>query len=238
MRNKFAFMALFMALIFSGCGDDEGPYTCTSCIDEPEANAAFDATGQGIYKGVIIGSSGTIKFNIDNGDDGSITALLVIDGDEIELTTESIYNPETGFQGCFINVAAGVSICMYVSATGQEWEIYGIDIPNHNDVIIQIIKEYSDGLVRAFEGSYSGDDTGTWNMVMRLDENGNGVWVAISRRNTEPFEEGYFEGEVGEGALVGGAGDVTVTGEITGDNIKGTWDNSLISGTWKGKRTL
>lgn len=68
------------------CSDDETAYTCKSCTDTPEASAANDNSGQGIYKGLVVGSSGTIKFDIANSGSG-IVAVLTMDGEEYELVT-------------------------------------------------------------------------------------------------------------------------------------------------------
>src|SRR5690348_4242 len=100
MKIKLTLIAILAMFVFAGCGDDSSsPYKCSSCADEPEANASYDATGQGVYKGVVIGSSGTITFNIAN--DGTYSATLVIDGTTYELTTEGTYSETEGFSAQF-----------------------------------------------------------------------------------------------------------------------------------------
>src|SRR5689334_16490273 len=117
MKLKFALFAIVAMFVFSGCSDDESPYTCKDCADQPEALAANDASGKGIYKGVIVGSTGSIKFNINN-DGSGISADLVIDNHEIHLTTSATYSEANGFAGCFVNANEGVSICLTVALNG------------------------------------------------------------------------------------------------------------------------
>lgn len=238
MKIKIALIAMLAMVAFSGCDDDDNEYKCSSCANQPEALAANDDSGKGIYKGVLIGSSGTIKFDIDNQGDGDYTAVLTINGDEFELTSASSFG-EGGFEGCFVNEAAEISICFSVSADGNEWEIGNIEIPLHDDVIITLYKEFSDQLVEVFEGTYDGDASGVFNMVIYRDEEDNGYWQAISRSDSEE-PDGYFEGDIEDDELFGSGGEITIGGELDDDTVKGVWEGigSDENGTWKGKRTL
>lgn len=239
MKMKFALLALMAMFVFSGCSDDDGEYKCSDCANHPEALAANDDSGKGIYKGVLIGSSGTIKFDIDNQGDGNYTAVLTIDGDEFELTSTGTFG-EGGFEGCFVNEAAEISICFYVSADGSEWDLGEINIPLHDDVIITLYKEFSNQLVEVFEGTYDGDASGVFNLVAYIDDDGNGYWQAISRSNEESDPDGYFDGDIEDDELFGGGSEIVIGGEFDDDNVKGNWQTigGVESGTWKGKRTL
>ena len=61
-------------------------YKCVSCKTMPDAVAANNNSSKGIYKGVVIGSSGTIMFDIAN-NGTAITAVMVIDGVTVNLTS-------------------------------------------------------------------------------------------------------------------------------------------------------
>ena len=236
MTKRLSLIALLFISLFSACGDDEpAAYKCTECTDTPEANASYDNSGQGIYKGVLIGSSGTVKFDIAN-NGTTITAELVIDGVTVMLVANGTYS--NGFQGSFTGSLNGstVIIPFSVSNTGAV-TISSPTIPGHSNVIFGIYKERSNQLVQAFEGTYSGSHVGTFNMVIRRGENGEGVWYAISRR-TFDSSNGYFEGQITESGEMNGGGDTVITGSLKGDNVKGTYSNSIISGAWTGKRTL
>ena len=239
MRMKFLIGAILAMFALSSCNDDEGSsYKCADCVDGPEANAAYDQTGQGIYKGVVIGSSGTIKFDIANSDN-TVTAHLVIDGDEALLTlVTGTYSPETGLESAFTGTLNNqtVAISFIISPTG-EIELTSVNIPGHPDVMFTVVKELSTQLVEAFEGTYQGDAAGTFNLLVLRDEEGDGSWYAISR-STET--NGYYEGTIDDDGLAGIGGPIIVVGEVKGDNIKGSWQNTDNNGTgtWTGKRTL
>lgn len=238
MKMKFALVAIVAMFVFSGCDDDDSEYKCSSCANQPEALAVNDDSGKGIYKGVLIGSSGTIKFDIDNQGDGDYTAVITIGGDEFELTSSSSFG-EGGFEGCFVNEAAEISICILISSDGSEWEITNIQIPLHEDVIMTLYKEFSDQLVEVFEGTYDGDASGIFNMVIYRDEDDNGYWQAISRSdNEEP--DGYYDGDIADDEILGAGGEITISGELDDDTVKGAWQGigTVENGTWKGKRTL
>jgi hypothetical protein len=251
MRIRSALFFLLTMIIIS-CGsdddsdDDEKPYTCSSCVDSPEALPANDTSGKGIYKGVVIGSSGTLKIDMDN-DGSGISAILVLDGEQIELETESIYSSEGGFDGYFYNDNGtetntdDYEIGFYINETGSSLEVYGISFPSpHDDVTIELIKETSYALIRVFEGTFSGDGGGIWNMMM-VDDEDNELWYAVSRPSDgDSDDEDYFMGITQGSELSGGGGNnIEVAGTIDGDNIKGTWETYQgNSGNWKGKRTL
>ena len=83
MKKIIPLFALTGLLFFTACkkSDDAAApaYTCATCHTTPDALAANDANSKGIYKGVVIGSSGTLTINIANGGT-TITAIMVIDG--------------------------------------------------------------------------------------------------------------------------------------------------------------
>src|SRR5690606_17185483 len=69
-------------------GDTPNPsgYICETCVKSSEGNPAFDESSRGIYKGIVVGSSGVLKLNIaNNGVD--VSAVLIMDGDEILLNS-------------------------------------------------------------------------------------------------------------------------------------------------------
>jgi hypothetical protein len=236
MTKRLSLIAFLFISLFSACGDDEPTaYKCTECVNTPEANAAYDNTGQGIYKGVLIGSSGTVKFDIAN-NGTTITAVLVIDGTSVTLTANGTLSAG-GFQGSFTGTLNGgtVIIPFSVSNTGVV-TISSPTIPGHSNVIFSIFKEKSTQLVEAFEGTFTGGDSGTFNLVLIRNNDGEGEWLALARSDGDS----YFSGFVGDDGIFGGGGEIVIAGEISGDNIKGVWEHASngANGSWKGKRTL
>jgi hypothetical protein len=239
MKIKFALFAVVTALVLTRCSDDESPYKCTSCVNAPEALAANDHSGKGIYKGIVIGSSGQIKIDIDNDGDGEITMTLQIDNQTFNLSTEATYNPDFGFQGVFygtMNTANDVVITFWSSANGLDYGVVSAVIPGHDNVSIVVVKELSTALVKVFEGTFSGSSQGTLNLVIVDDE-----WHALVRpADGTANDETELEGDVEGNTLVCDCTNLQVSGTVSGDAISGQWSSptSSESGTWKAKRTL
>lgn len=236
MTKRLSLIAFLFISLFSACGDDEpSAYKCSECVNTPEANAAYDNSGQGIYKGVLIGSSGTIKFDIAN-NGTSITAVLVIDGTSVTLTGNGTLSAGS-FQGSFTGTLNGGTVIIPFTVSNAGVVTIGVPtIPGHSDVIFRIFKEKSTHLVEAFEGSYKGSDSGTFNMVILRNGTG-GEWGVITRSTAADY---VFVGQIDDNQLLGGGGDIIIGGEISGDNISGVWENAVneATGTWTGKRTL
>jgi hypothetical protein len=235
MKAKLLPFALCAFLIFA-CSEDETAYECSSCVNTPEASAANDSNGKGIYKGLIIGSSGTIKFDIANSGT-TYTALLILDGEEYELWTDEDYDVTTGFQGVFygtLYTTDDIEITIYIDKFGAI-TVGAVIIPDHPSAILAIYKEFSDELVTVYEGTFDGDGAGVFNMIVR----GNAEWLVRAR---ETGDDGYisFYGSLSSGVMTCmQCGDVDITGKIKGDEASGNWsEDGGGSGSWKGKRTL
>lgn len=223
------------ALLILGCSEDEKAYECSSCVNTPEASAANDSNGKGIYKGLVIGSSGTIKFDIANSGT-TYTATLILDGEAYELWTDEDYDVTTGFQGVFygtLYTTNDIEITIYIDKFGV-LTVGTVVIPDHPTAILAIYKEFSDELVTVYEGTFDGDGSGVFNMIVRGAE-----WLVRARENGD---NGYisFYGSLSSGVMTCmQCGDIEITGKINGDLASGDWsENGGGSGSWKGKRTL
>jgi hypothetical protein len=236
--KKMIAMALFATMfVFSSCkkdddDDDNNDYTCTTCTSTPDALAANDASSAGVYKGVLLGSTGTISISLFNGNT-SATAVVVLDDETVSLTSTDLAGWTPGqavSNALFTGTINGqnVSAVFSVDANGQNPTV-SVGYPGHGAIVVEVYKEYSTALVKSYEGTYTGDDSGGLNIVMR----GNDYAVIIPN------------GVLVETALVNGKVEfvsqgTTVDGDfITTDHLKGTWSNtSSESGTWEAKRSL
>jgi hypothetical protein len=240
----FRTVLVITTLVFAGCSDDDNPTSvCPNCPTAPEARPEFDNSGKGIYRGLVVGSSGSITFNIGNNAGDSIYAVLTIDGQIIPLRTSATYNPSFGFQGVFRgrkNNPDDVVIGMWASADGSEYGIVGDPvIPGHTSVTIVLIKELSTAQTKVFEGTMAGSISGTFNVVLR----GN-LWRAVARpQDGTADDEGRFQGAISGNTLECDCPDnISIRGTITGDIINGNWEvdtggGDLFSGTWTARRT-
>jgi hypothetical protein len=227
-----------ISVLFTGCKKDEdddnnNTYTCTACTQSPAALAANDASSAGVYKGALLGSSGTINIVLLNGG-ATNTALVSFDGGTATLTTQDLNNWTAGqaitnalFTGQ-TNTGDSVSAYFSVDANGQN-PVVNVLIPGHT-VVVDVYKELSTSLVKAFEGTYTGDNSGGFNVILQ----GNN-YIILSDN-----------GQLTENTLVNGRIEFTsssgtvVDGVFTdADNANGTWTESDgDNGTWEFKRTL
>lgn len=207
-------------------------YVCSTCATTPEAKAEHDGSSAGVYKGVVVGSSGTLAIYVHNVGT-EVKAILNFDGAQATLTSESFSTWKPGepiknakFTGTINGKKADVVFS--VDSIGNQPAIEVI-IPGHN-VLGTIFKETSNTLVKSYEGIYTGDRTGPFNMTLY----GNKVAIITNsktfiimdsmRSNTiDVIEEG-----------------MEVKGTVDADVVKGDWRDNYnnFQGTWTGKRTL
>lgn len=242
-KHSWFYVFFSAAVLVSGCGDDE---SAPAFPNAPEARPENDNSGKGVYKGVLIGSSGFVKLNLDNLGNGVISLTLNIDGQNYDLTTEQTYNPEVGFQGYFRGaVGSGeASIGFWTNATGSEYGFFGVEIPGHPGACLILHKEKSNQLVRGFAGTYSGTMSGTpYNGIMNFVIAGNS-WTALTRTDGET-ECSELEGTVDGSTLVcdcdfdgDGTNDINFTGTLSGNTLSGTFSATDVSGTWSASRVF
>jgi hypothetical protein len=224
-----------LLVVFTHCSDDDDdkktPYSCASCVTAPEAIAANDNLAKGVYKGIVVGSSGTIKISIENGNSTS-TAILTIDGKTATLTSSVAVVAEQPYEVEFTGMFNGqeASVGFYVDPDGTFPYISFTDIPGHEGAEIGIVKELSDDLIESFEGTYTGSSSGTFNLIISKTQH---LWGAISSND-------YFEGTVSGNTITGinFDEDANVTGTLSNHTASGSWENDGgDKGTWEAKRT-
>lgn len=173
-KRKLLFTAVVVCALFliTSCkkDKDEGEtYSCTTCKSTPDAKAVNDASSKGIYKGVVIGSSGTITFDISN-DNSTITAVLVLDGNTITLTSNVAWVSGLAYTAPFTGVfnAGNITVNFTVDANGQNATVTTSNIPGHPSASFTIIKETSNSLIECFEGTYSTTkpEAGIFNLIV------------------------------------------------------------------------
>ncbi len=238
--KKFRNIALLLAALtvfFSCKKSSDSPYSCTSCTTTPDAKPSNDASSKGIYKGVVIGSTGTIKFDIQN-DGSTVTAVMVLDGQTINLTSSVSVVSGQPYIAPFTGTLNGspLTINFSVDATGENPVITSSSIPGHSTAQFELVKETSAALVEAFEGTYSStsSEKGTFNLLLSRVL---GKWKGAHRENGTS-ENISMDGTIGsDGKLYEDGTDYI--GTLTGDVISGNFkdgDNYTI--TVSGNRKL
>jgi len=212
------------------------PYTCASCVSSPEALAANDASGKGVYKGIIVGSTGTIKFAVQNGNN-DITATMEIDGTTVTLTSSISWVSGQPYVAPFTGQLNGqaVSITFSVQPDGSNPVITSANIPGHPNAVFTLVKETSNALIECYEGTYSTTrpETGTFDIVL---SRAIGKWGGKARQDGQSGSEDV-SGTLSNGVLTDDKGHQV--GTLSGDNISGTSkDSDGNTVTISGKRTL
>ncbi len=222
-----AFLVITLAVAAVSCSKDS---TTPASIfpTSPEAQAADDSKSGGVYKGAVVGSSGVIKIVLQK---GVKEIQLTIDDVSKTLTTTSLDSWTSG------------EIIRNASFTADDWEVLlsvgatGIGpttiltIPGHASAEAILTKETSKAIVRVFEGTYAGTESGTWNFAIQ------GATLSGISKSADGLTTTSFAGLVNGNVITLDA--IQGGGTIDGDNASGTWSGSSgASGTWLGKRVM
>ncbi len=204
-----------------------------------ETSEEFDNSSFGLYKGVIAGSTGVVKIEIQNGNNVS-EATLTMDGQTDELTCTEVFTEgedivDAEFTGDFS------SFTFSVEADGSDPVIENIDIDGHGQVLVTVSKEQSENVAVCYEGTSVGGQNheGVFNIV-RNDNVFTGVTKAVDGfsciLNGTVNRYGEFEG-----TSQTTFNELTVTvsyrGTFNGNNVSGQWANSWETGTNSGTFT-
>lgn len=241
MKKLQLLLAVTILFLASSCKKDNqtaAPYTCATCSTTPQALAANDGSSKGIYKGVIIGSSGTITFNILNGGT-TITALMVIDGVTVNLTSAVTWVAGQAYVADFTGTLNGspVTIRFSVGLSGGTPTVTTSSIPGHPNASFIILKETSSNLVEAFEGTYHTTlpEDGTFNIILSRTLLG----YSYITRKTGATTTGSGNGPMSGNNLMDPSQPATVVATISGDNLNGSFlDSGNRTVTITGRRTL
>ena len=234
------FPAFLIGILMISCSKDDdkqvASYTCTTCKTTPDALAANDASVKGIYKGIIIGSTGTISINIQNGS-STITATMVLDGVSVALTSNVNFVDGQPYVAPFTGTFNGspISMTFSVGLSGASPTMVSSSIPGHPNAVFILSKETSTSLIEGFEGSYAvtGGEKGVFNIVLSR---------SIAKFGYIVREEGQTDTDSGSGTINTSNQLILegrVIGTITGDALNGSFkddDNRTVTIT--GKRTL
>lgn len=228
--------------VFISCNKQDGPpvqetpklYVCPYCIQVPDAKAEHDALSSGVYKGVLAGpgTSGTVAIYLDNAGTEK-KAVIKLNNKSAELTTNSLANWQPGQKidtALFTGTWSGqpVSMRFSVDTIGTNSQMT-IDIPGKN-MLPFIFKETSGVIIESFEGDYTGDAEGVFNIAV----NGNDVGIIFSGIDM-PMVSRLENGKINFTSESG----MVIKGNFYDDEAGGTWQNIAThkSGGWKALRT-
>lgn len=231
---KKIILLLVFSMAFASCSDDNDnntPPDDNTLSTAPEAKVEYDASNYGVYKGIFVGSTGTVYVNINNS--GSVSAKMIIDGTVYNFTTsEAVTNGQNVAGLTFSNGSS--SFDFNVFSDGENPLIDNLNISGHPNATVQIFKEYSFAHIKCYLGTFSGDSSGVFNITTTSD--GYALGLALPNDDTNAiYMDGSIEGNSITGLFEGG----TFSGTINNNTISGTWQNSVPeNGTWTGTRKL
>ncbi|MGY3211744.1 hypothetical protein [Mucilaginibacter sp. HD30] len=221
---------------------NEPTFTCANCKTAPDAKAENNVISKGVYKGVVVGSTGTISIDVLNGG-STIAATLVLDGQTINLSSTAVWASGTPLTAGFTGTAGGqnYSFTFTVQANGTNPSTSSYTIPGHPTISFQLIKETSDNLIKCYLGTTEGKKNSgvLQSSVLNIITSGKtNTWFGLSKDNASGSIS-TSDGTISGNTINCNCGPTTtVTGTITSDQIDGTYKGSDNQGTFTAKRTL
>lgn len=129
----------------------------------PETKPQYDNTSFGVYKGVVIGSSGFVIIRVNNGDN-TIKGFLTIDALKDTLSTTQTLTAGQPIRN--LPLTGRIStMTLSANADGSDAEIKNLTIAGHPNAEALIFHENSTQQVLMYEGTMSGAYTGKINIV-------------------------------------------------------------------------
>lgn len=228
-----SFIAILFACNKSGADNN---VSNTGLSTSPETKPQYDNTTFGVYKGVIIGSSGTIIFKINNGDN-LVKGYLTIDNQKDTLTTiAAIILGQPLSNVLFTGRISSMRVS--ANADGSNASLSNIQINGHNNVTGFIIHETSTKQVLCYEGTFTGGASGIINAT-RFGLNNNDttfLLMKVQSVNDTTLYRG-FGGTISDTAKVNiylPGGGTNPQFRVTGIYNVGNFNPNTFNGTWTG----
>lgn len=199
----------------------------------PETKSQYDNTSFGVYKGVIIGSSGTIIFRINNGDN-VVKGYLTIDNQKDTLTTTATITLGQPISNILFTGKIS-SMRISTNADGSNARLSNIQINGHNNVTGFIIHEKSTKQVLCYEGTFSGGASGIINATRVGLNNHDTTYILakVQSVNDTTLYRGY-EQTVQDTVRVNLYYGSNSQFQILGIYNTGSFNSNTFNGTWKG----
>ncbi|QEC44536.1 hypothetical protein [Pseudobacter ginsenosidimutans] len=223
-----ALFCLSACLFFQCSKENKGNVSAAPLTARPQHNTS----NYGLYKGVFTGSTGIIVISLRNEND-NVFATARIDGALYHFTAVGILELNKPTSLLFRNSNSSFNFMVY--GDGSTPTISGLTIEAHPGASIILFKERSDALVRCYEGTFTGSQQGTWNLIVRKHE----LTGLVKTAGTTTIANGIVKADQ---TITGGLNNgATFEGKFVKNDVAGTWQNSTgdltESGVWTGIRT-
>jgi len=199
---------------------NNGNGTSTTALTKPQ----YDNTSFGVYKGVVIGSSGTIFFRINNGDNIAKGYLNIDNKWDTLSTGTTIVSGQPLINVVFTGHFS--SMTLNANADGSHANLTAIQITGHSNPTIFIIHENSTKQIYCYEGTFNGSSTGILNCARAGENNGDTAYILTKITADTSLANGF--GQVTNNSIATNLyRDLAVTfviqGNFSGNNFTGTW---------------
>lgn len=223
MKKTLVLCTLASMLIFSCTKPTTNENT--SLPAKAETKPQYDNTSFGVYKGVIVGSTGSIVFRINNGDN-VVKGYLSIDNKKDTLsTTQTLVAGQPIVNVKFTGRIS--SMTLNADADGRNSEISNIKIDGHTKVAGVIFHEQSTKQVFCYEGKLTGNLSGTINFTRIAADSKDSAYVSaiakFSNNDTLFVSRGGFANNITTCISYSGATPFIFTGKMESGNLNGTW---------------
>ena len=226
MSNKLLlFMACITILVScqkSSNEQDNSNNQNTGLPSSAETKPQYNNTSFGVYKGVIIGSTGTIVFKINNGDN-ILKGYLAIDNTKDTLsTTQTVIAGQPIVNVHFVGRISSMNLS--ANADGTNAIVTNISITGHSNVAVLVIHENSTKQIFCYEGTFSGSRSGTINCARVGEGNGDTAYILTKIQDTAAYFTGYGQVNNNSTSINLGANLALINqGSFSGNNFNGTW---------------
>lgn len=229
--QNLLFSLLFASLFFLSCSKSSNSSSSTTPPDltKATANAQYDKSNFGLYKGIFVGSTGFVIISVNN--DNSLSALLKVDGTSYNFTSSQTFQPNTASVINFVNGTN--SFTFSIAADGSNPTVSNLVFTGHPNAIVSIVKQTSTVSVDIYEGTYTCPlENGTFNFVIAADKLVGTALESLGRANHT------IAGTVSGNAITGTiTQNATFTATISGTTISGAFVSPDTKGTFQAVKT-
>lgn len=251
MKKNLSYLCVLLVGSFllnacsKGGGSTVAPASrCTTCATAPEAKSTYDNNSGGVYKGTIVGSSGTLKVVLNNGNN-AVKIYVSFDNINDSLSTTELSNWQPGQAIAKVRFTGNtVNLSLSISADGSNPKVDTIIIPGHPYATAYLVKETSSALVKVYEGTYKSNVKGDKGVLNATLVGSSMTGIVFNSPCTSSRNDciNYFRGTVSGNTFQGSAlfGDAIINGTVNGDEMTGTYSTQRDrdNGTWSLRRTL
>ena len=238
MKRRFIFPVACLFFLACNKSSSDKPADNPSIFPTAaETKPAYNNTSFGVYKGVIVGSSGTIIFRVNNGDNIIKGYLSVDDKKDTLSTSETIQAGEAIHNVLFQGSISSMRVS--ANADGSNAALTEIQINGHQNVTGFIRHENADQQIYCYEGTFTGTASGIITATRQGMNNNNDsafFLIKVTSVNDTSLYRG-FDGVRQDSTLVYvyNYPEITPAFTIHGIFNMGDFNPNTLNGTWSGK---